>query len=112
MHPLVAALGGLDVSLGRAAFQHKAAGQRRDVGAEGGAGQLLAIGAVAYPDRGRVDLRLPADLAAMAASGDFHRYLLQKAPRPKIPSTGSSPAMTRLPINSRRFSEVPPPSVP
>jgi hypothetical protein len=36
----------------------------------------------------------------------------QNAPSPKIPSAGSTPASTRLPIKSRSVSVVPPPRVP
>ena len=36
----------------------------------------------------------------------------QNIPSPRMPSTGSTPARTRLPIRSRRVSVVPPPKVP
>src|SRR5207248_2277213 len=62
--PPVPARRGPDVYLRRSALQHEAAGQRRYGGAEGGAGQGLAIGAMAHPDFGRVDFRRETDLAA------------------------------------------------
>src|SRR5439155_15050490 len=47
--PLVPALGGLDVDLWRAAFQHEGPGERGYIGAKRGAGQGLAIGTMAHP---------------------------------------------------------------
>ncbi len=46
-------------------------------------------------------------------SREFRRRpAAQNIPSPKMPSSGSRPASTRLPIRSRRVSEVPPPKVP
>lgn len=47
-------------------------GRRRDVDTKGRAGERLAIGAVADVERIGIDLGLEGDLAAVAASVDFH----------------------------------------
>src|SRR6516164_3914772 len=72
VRPLVPAFSRLDVDLRCSALQDKGTRQARHVRAKSGAGEGLTIGAMADPDLGRVDLRLEADLAAVAASGDFH----------------------------------------
>src|SRR5439155_20483891 len=74
VRPLVPAFSGLDVDLRCSAPQNEGAGQTWHRGAKGGAGEGLAVGAMANSDLGRVDFGLEADLTAMAGSGDFHRY--------------------------------------
>jgi hypothetical protein len=71
---LVAAFGGLHVALRSTAAEHKICRCSRNVGTEGRAGQGLAVGAVADGDTRRIDLRLEADPAAMAASVDLHGF--------------------------------------
>ena len=71
---LVPAFSGLDVYLRCSGPQNKGAGQTRHVRPKGGAGEGLTVGAMAYPDLGWIDFGLEADLAAMAASGDFYRH--------------------------------------
>src|SRR5215510_3970802 len=72
VRPLVPAFSGLDVDLWCSALQNKGAGQARHICAKSGSGKGLTIGAMADPDLGRIDFGLEADVAAVAASGDFH----------------------------------------
>src|SRR5262249_19815357 len=85
--PLVPAFSNLDVDLWCSALQNKGAGYARHVRTKSGAGQGLTIGAMADPDLSWVDFGLKADLAAMAASGDFHRHFSLSIP-PRDPRRG------------------------
>jgi hypothetical protein len=68
----VPAFRGLDVDFRRAALQREGSRKAGDIGAERGAGELLAVVAMAHPDAGRVDFGLVGDVAAVAPAGDFH----------------------------------------
>jgi hypothetical protein len=82
VHPLISAFRGLGIELGGAASQDEGAGQAWHRGAKGGAGKGLAIGAMADSDLSRIDFSLKADLTAMTASGNFHRYFFLVVLRP------------------------------
>jgi hypothetical protein len=51
-------------------------------------------------------------IASASCSNDRRDHIGQNMPIPRMPSTGSRPARTRLPMRSRRVSVVPPPRVP
>ena len=51
-------------------------------------------------------------IASASCSNDRRDHTAQNMPIPRMPSTGSRPASTRLPMRSRRVSVVPPPRVP
>ena len=95
MGALVPALGGLDVDLRRPAFQHERPRQTRDVGAKRRTGQLLAIGAVADPNRSRIDLCLVRDVPTMTPASHLH-HLLRKDPQVQQPDLAGHIARLRL----------------
>src|SRR6185312_8586539 len=69
---LVPALGGRDVDSRRPAGKPERLRQARDIGPERGAGQLLAVRAMAHAHCRRIDLGLVGDVPAMAPAGDLH----------------------------------------
>ena len=71
---LCSALGGLDVNLRLTSEQQKSSGRCRDVGPIGRPRQRLAVGAVADPNRARVNLCLISNIAAMTAALDLHEF--------------------------------------
>src|SRR5262245_49980576 len=93
---LVTAIGGLDVDLGCAAQQPKAAAQRRHDGAESGPRKRLTVRAVANDHRGGIDLGLEPNAATVAGSIDVHVTLRGK-PRASRPAVAAPvlPACTR-----------------
>ncbi len=66
------AFGCLEVALWHAGQKHETGRIDGNRGAKRGAGEHLAIGAMADLQRGRVNLRREGDLPAMTASVDFH----------------------------------------
>lgn len=72
MHPLGAAVCGLDVFLKCSSQQAKRVDRGRNVGPEGRSGLPLAVSAVAEHDRSRLHVGFVGDGAAMALTVDFH----------------------------------------
>src|SRR5262245_36881487 len=72
LHALIAALAGLHIDRGLARQDAKVTIRRRDRDTEGGAGQHLAVGAVADRRPLRIGIRRIGDVAAVAASVDLH----------------------------------------
>jgi hypothetical protein len=104
VRPLVPAFSSLYVDLWCSAPQNEGAGQAWHRSAKGGAGEGLAVCAMADSDLGRFDFGLEADLTAMAVSGDFHRHfsltislgdgrVTVKIPRLGVSSNGRWPRM-------------------
>ncbi len=80
MAAFIAAVRRFHIALGRAAQQPEVFSRRRDICAERGAGEPLAIRAVANAHHIGIDFGLECNLAAMAVSVDLHAvaFILRK----------------------------------